>query len=269
MAPENILSRVVEDCTAVLGAEFAAIGRLTHPAAPPEFLWRSGDPQLQSCLESAPVKSLCGRTLEEGCICSAEDSSVASGGGSVQFVALPLAHAGERLGVLVANFRSAESTPAALQRLELRAALASEALAQRNAIERKAQRSARTAALLRKHSDPLLLLDAGGRLLSQSQGAGLLLGTAATKDNAALFDLFHRADRGEVAQWWKTVAARPESRVSGHSAMLLSGVPIRLHLPIPVGDDVFAVAFEETASNASSASGGATEVELRTLLEWL
>ena len=154
-SPSEILARIVKDCThkgehqGEPNATFAAIGCLVdspktrksfiHPATQSmRFVWQSGAAAWIRTLESEELSGVWRQALESHRVVGSELGTASSCGGVARVVAWPLEVAGESLGALVAGIRSTASI-AALERLELCAALASSALLQLKRIEHAAE----------------------------------------------------------------------------------------------------------------------------------
>jgi signal transduction histidine kinase/CheY-like chemotaxis protein len=144
-SPSDILAGIVKDCTHEGEGEdepsavFAAIGCLVDPPQtrkssihPPtqrmRFAWQSNAAVWIRTLESEELSGLWRRALESRRVVGSEPGISLSHSGVAHVVAWPLEAAGESLGVLVAGVRRSAASLAALERLELSAALASSAL---------------------------------------------------------------------------------------------------------------------------------------------
>src|SRR6266446_8580415 len=144
-SPIEILASIVKDCTnkeahrSDLGAVFAAIGRFVdssmtrkEPARPEAcsiyFAWHSGDAAWIRALDSDPLSGVWRRAIESHRVAGSEPGAVWSHGDVARVMAFPLEAAGESLGVFVAGIRRDSASPVAVERLELRAALANSAL---------------------------------------------------------------------------------------------------------------------------------------------
>ncbi|GAC1701396.1 MAG: hypothetical protein NVS9B4_04620 [Candidatus Acidiferrum sp.] len=144
---EEILSDIAKNCTAAgdrwagVGAAFVVIGvahRGKHGSGPEtviDFCWGSGDARWVHTVETEPLAGLWRQALETRGIAGTDPPGIAgahevSPAETVErIVAIPLEAAGEVLGVLIAGLHHAEAPLAMLERLELRAALASTVLA--------------------------------------------------------------------------------------------------------------------------------------------
>ncbi len=155
-SPNDILIRIVKDCTHKGEHEgkpiavFAAIGCLTDSprtkknpvqmAQSMRFAWHSGAAVWIRSLESEELSSLWRRALESHQVVGSEYGSGSFQGEVARVVAFPLEAADESLGALVAGVSRSAASLAALERLELNAALASSALSQLKRSERADER---------------------------------------------------------------------------------------------------------------------------------
>lgn len=166
-SPNDVLIRIVEDCTHKREHEgkpiavFAAIGCLTDPlrtknpvptAQSMRFAWHSGAPAWIRNLESEELSGVWRRALEFHTVFGSDPDRGSSHGGVARVVAFPLEAAGETLGALVAGVGRNNTSLAALERLELSAALASSALSQLKRSERADERELR-------HKDEIAALE--------------------------------------------------------------------------------------------------------------
>ncbi len=155
-SPSDVLAGIVKDCThkgdhqVEPSAVFAAIGCLVdspktrkssiHP--PPQsmrFAWQSGAAAWIRALESEELSGVWRRALESHHVAGSEPGIASSHGEVARVVAFPLEAAGETLGALVAGVRRSTASLAALERLELSAALAVSPLLQLKRSEQAAE----------------------------------------------------------------------------------------------------------------------------------
>jgi len=159
-SPSDILTGIVKDCTQKGEQEgepkavFAAIGCLTDsprtrkisanpPAQSMRFAWHNGAAAWIRPLESEDLSAVWRRALESRRVVGSEPGTGSSRGEVARVVAWPLEAAGESLGVLVAGIRRSTASLAALERLELSAALATSALLQLRRNDEEAERELR------------------------------------------------------------------------------------------------------------------------------
>jgi len=168
-SPSDVLARIVRDCThkedhqVEPTAVFAAIGRLVDSpktrkssAQPPpqsmRFAWQSGAAAWIRALESEELSGIWRQALESQHFTGGEPGSASPQGQVARVVAWPLQAAGETLGAFVAGVRPSTASLAALERLELSAALAVPALLQ-------LKRSEQAAELELRHKEVLAALE--------------------------------------------------------------------------------------------------------------
>jgi signal transduction histidine kinase/ActR/RegA family two-component response regulator len=116
------------------------------------FAWHDGATAWIRTLEREDLSALWRRALESHRVVGAEPGVGPSHGEVARVVAFPLEAAGESLGALVAGIPRSTASLAALERLELSAALASSALLQLKRTEQAAERELR-------HQEALAALD--------------------------------------------------------------------------------------------------------------
>jgi PAS domain-containing protein len=168
-SPSDILADIVKDCTHKgdqqdePSAVFAAIGCLVgsprtrkssiHPPPPSmRFAWQSGAAAWIRALESEELSGVWRRALESHHVAGSEPGIASPYGQVARVVAWPLEAAGETLGALVAGVRRSTASLAALERLELSAALAVPALL-------RMKRSEEAADLEFRHKEVLAALE--------------------------------------------------------------------------------------------------------------
>jgi signal transduction histidine kinase/ActR/RegA family two-component response regulator len=171
---EDILDKIVKHCTQK-GAEdsdpaavFAAIGRLesaenrreslTSGVQSLRFSWHGSSPGWICALESDSLRAVSRRALESHQVAGSAPGATGSRGDVECVVSFPLEAAGESLGVLVAGIRRSAATLAAVDRLELSAALATSALLQLKRREQASERELRlqeALAAVEKRPEPI------------------------------------------------------------------------------------------------------------------
>jgi signal transduction histidine kinase/ActR/RegA family two-component response regulator len=159
-SPSDILTGIVKAWTqkgeyeAEPTAVFAAIGCLMdspktrktsiHSSTQSmRFAWHSGAAAWIRTLESEELSGVWLSALETHRVAGSEPGTALSHGEVARVVAWPLEAAGESLGAMVAGFRRSAASLAALERLELSAALASSALLQLKRTEQAGERELR------------------------------------------------------------------------------------------------------------------------------
>jgi len=303
---DTILSQLVASCTeesadgSGAGASFAVIGHRTAkpsiPVAPAEmqFSWESGDPACTRAVHREPVASLWRAALDAGQVLGAEPPASWFKAGLARLVAIPLASAGESLGVLVAGISQKTASLATLERLELRASLAVSALERRRLSAEQQRRTARRHALLEFSPEPTVLLDARGNVAALNRSAQSLLEIArgdrtpeslreqptqqAQKDPAWAIGgrfayLFCAREQVRIEEWSNRALAGERDKAlevqETCEGELVSGVRVRLHAPVFAGDDLVAVVLAPAAAEETVQQRGRSEAELHNVLEWV
>jgi PAS domain-containing protein len=168
-SPSDILAGLVKDCTHMgvheggPNAVFAVIGCLVNspktvkqsidPAGESmRFAWQSGAAGWIRALESEPLSGVWRLALETHRVVGSEPGAASFRGQVARVVALPLEAGGESLGVLVAGIRRSSTCLAVVERLELRAALATSVLLRQ-------KHSEETADLELRHKEVLAALE--------------------------------------------------------------------------------------------------------------
>ena len=199
--PDQILADLVGSCTAShgsrdgLGATFAAAGCLREgrgiegcgingavPAV--DFLWKSGEQVWINNLENSPFADVWRQAIAERRLTSRDSETHINSDGAarafartfIHFVAIPLESDGKLSGVLVAGLPSDVASPATLERLELRGALAATALASWKRNNEEIRLAAWRKSLLDNGAQATVLLDEDGCITAMSAAACRLLG---------------------------------------------------------------------------------------------
>src|SRR5882762_2675296 len=223
-SPSEILAGIVKDCTdkeahrSSLGAVFAAIGRFVdssmtrkEPAWPEArsiyFAWHSGDAAWIRALDSDPLSGVWRRAIESHRVAGSEPGAVWSHGDVARVMAFPLEAAGESLGVFVAGIRRDSASLVAVERLELRAALANSALLRQKQSEGRAGEELRHQTLLAAVRAATVVVRADGSIAHARDSARALLEgsktcsrqTAQAGDPSGVFaELFSMTDVSRV-----------------------------------------------------------------------
>ncbi|HYL62038.1 MAG TPA: ATP-binding protein [Candidatus Methylomirabilis sp.] len=305
---DTILSQLVAECTeaspdgSALGAAFALIGHFPASSVSEsremDFAWESGDPAWTGSVERDPLRSLWHKALEAGHVVGMEPPSSCSQNRIERLLAIPLATRCEALGVLLAGLASNSASLHALERLEMRAALAVSALEHRRQSTERTRRFGRRQSLLELSSEPTVLLDASGAIVNLNRSAKALLEEKpaerareplkadaldpAASDSAwciggRLPQLFCAREQMRVEEWTRgaLLADRPMPAhqtiplPSACDAELVTGVRVRLRAPIAVGDDLAAVLLDPSAAHEAAAQRSRSEAELHNVLEWV
>jgi len=289
----NLPEQILEDLAGTLtqseegfAATFAVIGTLPEHREGErrndtlEFRWRSGDPQWTAAVERKPLSGIWRKALAERRAVGSEPPAVWTQNSIARIVALPIEFEGEVLGVLVAGLPSQTVSLAALERLELRAALASSILGRRNWEREKSNQAKWQVSLLQETKDPLFLVEEGGKILTLSGGAKALAGASAAErvrqdvaqPGKPFAHLFKARHREQVESWLRDIAAggpAPSSGEDSPAVELQNGQQVRLRLAAPRVGKKSAVALEPLAAAEPVLSSGYAEMELQNVIEWL
>jgi len=151
----DVLQEIVESCTAGgdpdgPGAVFALIGELKSVNSVPtpsaagaeerlEILVSSGESAWAHGIENGPLESIWRRAVQDGVLISTEANRLPLAKGISRLIAVPLEYDGRVSGVLIAGIGRQKSVLETIQRIKLRAQLASSLLSRihREAVERR------------------------------------------------------------------------------------------------------------------------------------
>jgi signal transduction histidine kinase/CheY-like chemotaxis protein len=291
------LGELVENCTADaqfghgLGATFAAIGAVPPECKNPDepaaaFHWTSGDSVCINGIENAPAAEIWRRAMETGRIMGAEHDAASISERIRRIVAIPLVTQEKIIGVLIAGLGPQAASPADVERLELRAALAAVALDAWQRNQEDTREAAWRKALLEANAEATLLLDAQGRIVDASVGARRLLSEHRGRENAGpqigntgqrLKELFQASDQRRIDAWSARALLgmedRRSERRSGPSevpeGMLSNGIRVRLRSAIPAGGRYAAVTLDTWKDSGAVQEDLRAHAELDGILEWL
>lgn len=221
----DILARILEECTRQVAHEsgpaaiFAAIGRPLESRNINEsslsanqamcFAWVSGDAAWARALESKPLNAVWLQALKSHRPAGIEPGATALDDQVGRIVAFPLLAPGENLGVLVAGIRYSNASVAALEHLELRAALATATLLRQQRSEQAAQQELRKQAVLAAMDAAVVEIHADGTIARHSNGAHVLLGSGnaspdqfpVANESGHFVDLFSASELPRVKAW--------------------------------------------------------------------
>lgn len=270
----TLLQAIVENCVERVGTEFAAIGRGKGQEV--EFAWMSGALNWATVLESEPARGLWRKAIEEGRVVGSEAyhwELLAAGeatrfGELARIVTLPLEVHGERCGVLVVGLRKSRETLAMLERLELRASLASAAYSSEVFLQEIRESATRHHQWLQTTPQWILVLGEDGLILGASRAARELLGLGEAQLGYIHLEELFASSSGAVVSIWRAAAAAgdPEAIRRGAEAILADGRAVRLYGEPLEAAGRWRVRIELAAAAAASPRA---EAELHTLLEWL
>ncbi len=300
---DTILSQLAASCLddspedLGAGASFAVIGHQPSKAGVPqemEFAWESGDPAWTGAVQREPLASLWRETVEIKNVAGMAPPASWEKAGLARLVAIPLLAAGETLGVLVAGIPQKTTSLATLERLELRASLAAAALERRKVRAEQIRRAARRKALLESSPEATVLLNSRGNISSLNRTANILLEVArdARLPESTLADapqpstnesvwyvggrfanLFCARERQRIEEWTnQALAGEPDNSVDIPETCegeLANGIRVRLHAPVPAGDDLAAVVLASAASHEAAQQRTRSQAELHNVLEWV
>lgn len=296
VSPAVLLATLADSCTEKsLGgvgphAVFAAIGEhygLRESSRGGQtmdvrFLWKSGDVRWSRSVESEPLASLWHAALDAGHVVGAAPHVPADHSDLARVVAIPIGPGEGPLGVLVAGLRTSGVSLAALERIELRAALAAPALRERRALREAEAHNRERQTLLDACGFPALLLDTEGRLLACSASfaeqpggeAAAEADPAGAPSRAARFknidEIVCEQDQQRMREW---LAALPgESDPQPLEVLLADGTAVRLRLAGAAGADFAIVAADPLQAKSlrpATPSAERAEAELRAVTEWL
>ena len=291
--PEQILHQLAESCVQSteglhgFGAAFVAIG--IFPDVPEnssrserlEFRWRIGDPEWTAGIEKEPFSNIWRKALAERRVIGSEPPVAWKQNSVARIVAFPLEFEGEILGVLVAGLASQATSLPALERLELRAALAATVQGRRRWDQERSCQTEWQNRLFKETKEPLVLLDEGGRIAALTHGAIALATQTASLERVPLEEpqtgqpfplLFRSRDREQIESWLgKTSAERASSSSAAGSPVveLQNGLQVRLRLAAPRQNKGITVAVEPLATEQAAHSADRAETELHNVIEWL
>jgi len=288
------LSNLVESCTQRNasshnpGAAFAAIGVVpekpagSEGALPLEFCWKSGDAEWTRAIEREPLATIWRRALEERRVIGDAPPGAWTQNTVARIIAFPLESEGIVLGALVAGVSHRATSLATLERLELRAALATDLLRQRKSRSQESRLLEWQQELVKNSKEPLFLLDESGNILALSHAAKVLASQASRFEQApppdvqagAYFPLLFRARHRELTESWLRELDAGEAAASGGTgealiAELRHGLSVRLRVAARKMGKALTIAFEPLAAAAPATHGDRAQTELHCVLEWL
>jgi signal transduction histidine kinase len=292
--PDDLLFELAQSCTisedrhSGPGAAFALIGSLAQPGPGPgesanlDFHWQSGGSAWKCAAENEPLAAVWRKALAARRVVGSEPDVSWSHGEVARIVAIPIGSRGRLLGALVAGLSPGSASLAALDRLELRAALAGLALDRRVQDREELRRAAWQKALLESNEEPAIFLDASGRVAAMSRGARDLLGESVKEFSGLLenensrpdfAELFRAADREHIENWARRrAAARSAGRTSVESlpeGELRNGERVRVRRVVSADEDFTAVILDVPQRQRAGDAAGRVEAELQSVIEWL
>ena len=203
-----------------------------------------------------------------------DDEHIRLAKGISQLIAVPLEHDGCVSGVLIAGIGHSRSALETIQRIELRAQLASSVLSRvrREAVERR--RVALEKALFDLSGEPVAIVDRDGFLVGMSRGARNLTKEREVdhshREPRRLAQVFRPRDWEEVDHWQKSGFAN-----SGNAeevfpdAQLRDGKRVRLRKLGAFQEQFVAVRFEPLQPDDRSRSLEEVEEEFQQVVAWM
>src|SRR3984893_17048857 len=259
----HVLLDIGDNCTSSLqygngwGATFAAIGGIADgQGIDATFRWQSGDGAWISAIATPPACGIWQRAIETHRVRGAEPDAGLARDGVGRIIAVPMEAGGKMVGVLVAGLVPRASSRVVIERLELRAALATLALESWKRNERELLEAAARKSVLDSRADAIVLLDARGEIVEFSAAARTLLGEQPGNKNEAqtggaarrLKDLFLTVDQPRIDAWSGRALFGTNERRGDPSelpeAVLSNGIKVRLRPGIPAGGPHAAVVLE-------------------------
>jgi signal transduction histidine kinase/CheY-like chemotaxis protein len=249
-----------------------------------QFSWWSGDAEWTRAVESEPLAGIWQRALEAHRVIGSEPGVSWSRGEVARVVAIPLEADGETLGVLVAGLRHGSVSLALLERLELRAALATSVLLRRKQKEAVKHQATWQQALLQNSREALVLLDAGGDIAGLSPNARELLGQQESDSRGEdigvsgsghFLALFCARERQRMQEWLRQTPAagskaKKDVEESPAEVELCNGERVRVwRMARSEGGAVGAMLEPLPVERSLSRPDHAAEAQLFTLIEWL
>jgi signal transduction histidine kinase/ActR/RegA family two-component response regulator len=285
------LQEIVMECTregqggSAALAVFAAVGRakpqrqdgesarraLDHDL---EFLWRSGEQRWTGALSEEPLQSLWRSAIETRRVVGTELRQRLGQEELSRIVVIPLQACGEALGVFIGGIRERSSSLAALESMELRAALAADILLRERIEEAHRTGELRERALLAASQAAAVDVDEYGRVMgtgiteTQNSGKTTLGSSTSSKEGEAAFsDLFAADCAATVGNWLQESQAHRTSDIFGE-ATLRTGQHVRLRLLPTSAYGKRTVLLERLDSTGQNNERSAL-TELRNVIEWL
>jgi hypothetical protein len=156
-------------------------------------------------VNQGPLEPFWRRAIEQRHVISGEADGLLSGNETSRIVAVPLAHGKEFSGALLVGFPKQRSSPEVVNRLELRAVLASEVFERERRAEVALRQKQWDWALLESSDKPVVLLNRQGFIRGMSGSARAIVArnraaTDALPENLRFAELFRPQEWGGVHQ---------------------------------------------------------------------
>jgi signal transduction histidine kinase/CheY-like chemotaxis protein len=294
-----ILSQLTESCTRAgalggVGAYFALIAQRTgHPGqkripgleAPgtvtgngEEHLAsraQSGERNWEMSLKEVSLESFCIHAIEQQHTIGADAERLPRGKEALRILAIPLGRGKEIYGVMLAGLARSKASLEALERLEVRAALATEVLDRERREHIAVEQEQWYQALLKSSEQPVVLIGKHGRIRSMSQGARELLDDEHAHGESAAGGLqlaeFFRPKHAERVEHWleENGNAKRASDETTLDAELRNGQSVRLSRLATPGEKFLAVKLTRGKGEKAPRKTEEVEEELRQAMDWL
>ncbi|HEY6128943.1 MAG TPA: ATP-binding protein [Candidatus Acidoferrum sp.] len=262
-------------------ARFATLGILRHPGASElDFRWHAGDNFLARSATSEPISSIWRKALETRSTVGSRMPARWAHAEISRVVAVPLISFSDTQGVLVVGYQGSSATLAHLECLEIRASLASAAIAM-SANQHSAQSAVDDAEFLMQNiSDPVFLLNSRMEITKASAAAKHFLPPSATAISERLKltgeerhllpsvgQVFKSAELPRLSAWMNKVKESDGFASCGISMGLKSGQTVQVcAAPLPAGG--FTLILKGTLAKEDLPALRAT-AELHSLIEWI
>ena len=286
----NILRYLAASCTreapeSAAGAVFALIGERQGglPVAAPGdagdaeqlvVLGQSGDVAWAHSVNHGPLENLWRQAVESRRVVGGPAERLPLAKEISRIIAIPLCEKEEAYGVLIAGLPGRHESFGMLERLELRALLASRVLEQKRQTEQAVRARSWQKALLESSEAPTVLVDRYGFLLGMSRGARDLTRNPGSAETAIttetrFAELFRPKDWEEANRWAKSAFAREPEVLEPIVAELRSGAWVRLRRLVISENEFLAVGLELAREEGITVTAEQVEAEFQQALEWL
>src|SRR5208282_1456262 len=289
--PPDLLRELAESCTGEkgksgAGAVFAIIGErrcgqpVTTPAAAGEadrliLCAQTGDPAWAHSLEHGPLENLWRQAVETRHVCGAEADRLPLARKISRIVAIPMEFDGGVNAVLLAGLPRRSGSLAVLERLELRALLASQVLERRNRNERGSSEEAQKRVLLESSEEPVVIVDRQGFISGMSRGARQLtedssLAVEAAPELRRFAELFRPREWEGVHRWVMAGFAGPAQPMDNSLVThAKNGAALRLRRMAISDREYCSVSLERAGELPRAREVHEVEAELQQVLDWL
>jgi signal transduction histidine kinase len=271
-----------------LGASFAVF-QLTGESLGQR--WCAGEDSRQPLFESEAVGRIWRKAIATGRTCSEELAGGRRHSDVYQVVAVPLVANEEAMGVCVAGWATGKQSPDVVERLELRARIATSVLSRSQSAQTAQRGKEWITAVLLASDEAVVLLGAGSEIQGMSRGARALTGVSLQNHVKIAVSsvagesgfgsamglhfpgLFQSSDRKKVTAWLTKSAAANRDAHALHAAPLDAQLHNGLNvwaLEILAGDDGHvAIRLNKKTERHEASEITQAESELLAVVEWL